>query len=384
MVLVAFPLLALTKTSSPIAIAGVAVAGALPSFLCALPAGALVDRVDRRRLAAIVNIGRATALAAFALAGWLIGIELWMIYLTVAFLGVMQVVFLAVSQVSLPVLLAGDGLARANGQLTAVEISGQQVLGPALGGFLYGAAQAIPFAADALSFLFSGAVLQRALPDTPSRISKQGWGADIAEGLKWFLGQPALRLCAALISSLAFFQSMVMALLAIYGVRDLGLSHTGYGLLYATIAVGNLVGALGARRAIARLGAPTSVLLGAALAAVSYLILSTTHSAITAAGALSLEAVGVAVGNVTTITVRQEVIPEHLMGRVMTAFRMTILGFAPLGALAGGVAAASIGIRSTFLLAGLGASSFVAVLGPSTWRHLARLHPRESLTPAGT
>ena len=377
LVLVAFPLLALSRTSNPIAIVGVTVAGQIPSFLCALPAGALVDRVDRRRLAGFVNIARAGALGGFALVATLAGVSLWSIYLVIAILGTLQVVFVAISQVTLPALLAGEGLARANGKLAVAEIGGEHIVGPAIGGVLYGLSRFVPFVGDAISFVVSGALLQRALPGTPARLSAQGWRADMGEGLRWFLGQPALRFMAALVGSLCFFQSMVVSVLPLYAVHNLRLNHTGYGLLVATIAVGNVIGALGAGRALDRLGPATSLVITVVMGAGSYVILSATRSAFTAAAALIIEAVGISVCNVTTITVRQGTVPDHLLGRVTTVSRMTVLGLIPFGAIAGGITAANLGIPSTFLLAGSVELGIAVFLGPPTWRQLATVRPRE-------
>jgi hypothetical protein len=156
-------------------------------------------------------------------------------------------------------------------------------------------------------------------------------------------------------------------------VQDLGLSRSGYGFLVATMSIGNVAGALGASRFLARFGVSTSLIAAGLVAAVSYMILSTTHSAVAAAGALSLEAVGVVVSNITTISVRQWLVPAYLLGRVTTVWRMIILGLVPFGALAGGITAANLGIRATFLLAGSVQLGIAILLGPAMWKRLANV-----------
>jgi MFS family permease len=350
LVLVAFPLLALTLTTSPVLIAGVAVAGRLPALLLSIPAGALVDRVDRRRLVMLINALRVVALMAFT-GALLAGHDtLLALYTTVFVLGTADMTFNVATQACLPAMVAPDELPRANGYLATAELSGEQFIGPAVGGIAFG--------------------FSRALPETIHRRHKRPFAGDIKEGLVWFLGNPLLRLLAVVVASLAFCQAMVFAELVLYGTRQLHLSHAGYGLFFAGAAAGNVIGSLLAGRVYRRWGPARSLVGAAVLAGAAYLVLSVTSTIAVAAGVLFVEAVGVAIGNVTTLSLRQRVIPQDLLGRVGAAFRLLLYGLVPVGALTSGLLTATLGVRSAVGIAGAVQLVVLALVAPVLVRRI--------------
>jgi MFS family permease len=352
LVLVAFPLLALTLTTRPLLIAGVAIAGRLPALLFSIPAGALIDRVDRRRLVLLINVVRIAVLAVFASAVLMGHNSLLGLYGTVFVLGTADMMFNVATQACLPALVAGDDLARANGYLATGELSGQQFVGPAVGGLAYAAAQAVPFVADAFSFVASLLLVPSALPAVLPRRQKRSFLTDTREGLTWFLRNRLLRLLALVVASLAFCQAVVFAELVLYGTHQLQLGRAGYGLFFAGAAAGNVVGSLLAGRIHGKWGPARCLVAAATLAGAAYLVLSVTTAVWVAAAVLFAEAVGVAVGNVTTLSLRQRVIPHELLGRVGAAFRFLLYGLIPLGALTGGLLTAAFGVRGAIGIAG--------------------------------
>jgi MFS family permease len=382
LVIVAFPLLALTLTSDPLLIAGVVVAGRLPALLCSIPAGALVDRVDRRRLVFLVNMFRFVALVAFAgvvLAG---ADSLPALYATVFVLGTGDMVFSVATQACLPAMVPERDLPRANGYLSTADVSGQQFVGPAIGGLTFAAGRALPFIADAVSFVASALLVRKALPGKVPRSDRRPFLADIRAGLRWFFGNRLLRLLAVVVASLAFCQAMVFGELVLYGTHQLHLGHVGYGLFFAGTAIGDVVGSLGAGRIYARWG-PARCIVGAAVTAgIAYLVLSATAAVATALVVLFLEAFAVAVGNVTTLSLRQRIIPIELLGRVGSAFRMLVFGLIPLGALTGGLVAALFGLSTAFRTAGVLQLVVLALAAPLLIRRIHRVEQSWS-APAG-
>jgi MFS family permease len=370
LVLVAFPLLALTLTTSPVLIAGVAIAGRLPALLLSIPAGALVDRVNRRNLVTVINAVRVAALGVFAITLLAGHDSLLALYATVFVLGTADMMFNVATQACVPAMVPAGDLPRANGYLATAEMSGEQFAGPAIGGLAFAAAQVVPFVADAVSFVASLFLVRSALPDSIHRRHKRPFLADIGEGLVWFLRHRLLRLLAVVVASLAFCQAMVFAELVMYGTGQLHLGHTGYGLFFAGAAAGNVIGSLAAGRIHGRWG-PSRCLLGAAiLAGSAYLVLSATSTVMTAAAVLFIEAVAVAVGNVTTLSLRQRLIPESLLGRVGAAFRLLLYGLAPVGALTGGLLTAALGVRSAFAVAGAVQLVVLALAAPLLIRRI--------------
>ena len=368
--MVGFPLLAVSLTHNPLLIADVAIAGRLPALLFSLPAGALADRVDRRWLAISANVVRGTALAVFT--GAVLGgaDSLLAIYATIFVLGTGDMAFDAATQACVPSMVAPESLASANGYLASAEVSGEQFVGPAVGGLIYSAAASAPFVGDAVSFVASAVLLRRALPDTPPRPGRPGLFSDVADGLRWFLGHRLLRLLALVVASLAFCQAMALSMLVLYGTRSLHLGRAGYGVFFAVAAIGNVAGALGASRVHARLGTAGCIVAAAVAAAGGYLVLSATRSVVVAAAALVLEGLAVAVGNVTTLSLRQRIIPAALMGRVGSAFRMLLYGLIPVGALVGGLISSAAGVRAAFVAAGAVQVVVVALAAPALVRRV--------------
>ena len=370
LVLVAFPLLALTLTTSPVLIAGVAVAGRLPALLLSIPAGALVDRVDRRRLVMLINTVRVVALTAFTGAVLAGHDTLVSLYATVFVLGTADMMFNVATQACLPAMVVPDELPRANGYLATAELSGEQFIGPAVGGIAFGVGRALPFVGDAVSFVASLFLVRSALPETIHQRQKRPFARDIKEGLVWFLRNPLLRLLAVVVASLAFCQAMVFAELVLYGTRQLHLSHTAYGLFFAGAAAGNVIGALLAGRVYRRWGPARSLVGAAVLAGAAYLVLSVTSTVTVAAAVLFVEAVGVAIGNVTTLSLRQRVIPPDLLGRVGAAFRLLLYGLVPVGALTSGLLTATLGVRSAVGIAGAVQLIVLALAAPALVRRI--------------
>ena len=230
--LVAFPLLAVTLTNSPLLVAGVAVAGRLPWLLISLPAGAVADRMDRRRLVAIVEGTRAIVLLGLAVLVMASQASLVVLYAAAFIVGALETAFAAATRASIPALVDAMDLPRANGYLFAAETSGEQFAGPALGGLLFGWAPALPFLGDALSFAGSAAMLTTALPRTgpPPRTSPTSLMGDVRTSLRWFRTQPLLRALAVAVTTFAFCQAAVLSVLVLYGLDVLGLTKSEYGL----------------------------------------------------------------------------------------------------------------------------------------------------------
>jgi MFS family permease len=156
-----------------------------------------------------------------------------------------------------------------------------------------------------------------------------------------------------LVAALAFLQSMVMGVLVLLGTQELGLSHVAYGAFFAVGAAGGVAGGLLACRVRIALGTASSLTGAAVLAAGGYLLMATAPNAGVAALGFAIESFAVACGNVTTLSLRQSLVPDELRGRVGNVFRMCIWGGVPLGILTGGLIASGFGVRTPILVAGL-------------------------------
>ena len=354
---IALPLAALRLTDSPTLVAGVTFAITLPWLVCALPAGALADRVDRRAAMLGANLVRCLSLTVLALVLASGAASIWALYAVALCVGVAETVYDTSAQSILPQVVRRRRLSAANGRLHAAELTAQEFVGPPLGGLLVALGVVTAFAAPAGLWLAALGVLvtvrgryrvERAAP-APLR-------ADIAEGLRFLWGHRLLRTLAVMVGVSNFATSAVFAVLVLYAVGPdsaLGLSEPGYGVLLTATAVGSLLGALGADRVERLLGRARSLWLTvptfALLVGVPAL---STNPYVVAAGFL-VGGAGIAVWNVVTVSLRQRTTPDALLGRVNSAYRLLAWGTMPLGAAAGGILAQFLGVRAVFAVMAL-------------------------------
>lgn len=380
MVLVAFPLLALTLTRDPVVIAALVAAGQAPALLVALPAGVMADRHNRRSLILTVEVARFAVLAVFG-ACVLAGVDSLPVIFTAAFLlGALSVSFEVLSGACLPDMVDQDQLVAANTKLMTALLAGREMIGQALGGAVFALSSSIPFLADALSFVGSAALLRSAVADKePAPAEHSAW-ADLRAGLRWFSRQPVLRLLAAIIATLAFCQAAVFGVMVLYATTRLHLHGAGYGLLLAAAATGTLVASPLAPRLHRRIGSGPCIIGAAVVAGIAYPVLAVTHSAVVAGAMLMVEALSVVVGNAASRSVRQSMVPAEMQGRAAAAYQTLILVSLPLGALAGGLATSAIGIPDAFAAAGGFQLLVIAALGP---RLAARMVPVVDLRSKG-
>jgi MFS family permease len=356
LVAVGFPLVAVTLSHSPLAVAMVAFATRLPWLVVGPVAGVIADRVHRGRLLVAADLIRAALLGAavLLLSSGMLSIALLCV---IGFLlGAFETLFVAGAHAGVPALVAPDGFDRANARLVATQHAGEQMFGPALGALAFAAFVAAPFVGDALSFVVSAVVLlsiRRHLPaGQPSDAPHETVRHDLREGIDFLVHHPVLRLLAGLIGSLAFAQALVTGVLVLYCVEVLHLSPAGYGVFIGLTASGNVVGAMVAPRVKARFGAAGAITTAALVSGLGLLVAARTSNVALAAACFFFEASAVGVASVVNASLRQTAIPDALRGRVGNLFRSLIWGAIPAGTLVGGVLASALGLRAPLLIAG--------------------------------
>jgi MFS family permease len=355
----ATPLLAASITRDPRAIGAVGIAWSLPWLLFALVSGAVVDRGDRRRLMVTADLVRAASLAALALviAG---GRPSILVLVAVVFVNATaETVFDTAWQSTLPMVVDRGDLPRANGWLQMVEFAGNGLLGPAAGGVLFAAAAAAPFAVDAVSFAASALLLatlrgrfRAATPGAPVPDPVAGarptLRADIAEGARWLLGHRVLRTICWLLAIENIVEMAGLAMLVLLAQDVLGLDARGYGLLLACLAVGGVLGGAVAARLHRRVGDQGSVVGSILLMGAAWALLAATARPAVAGAAIALYGLAAVWWNVVTVSFRQAVVPERLQGRVNSAYRLVTWGTPSVGAAAGGLVVAGLGLRPLY------------------------------------
>ncbi len=353
-ILAALPLLAASLTRSPTTLALVTVAGTVPWLLFSLLGGAIADRTDRRRTMSVVDTFRfaAMGLLGFALVTETESIPLLII---VSFsLGIAETVFDNASQAILPSLVSDDQIVAANGRLEGAQIVANQFVGPPLGALLFGLSVSAPFFLDAASFgLAALLILTLRGSFRPERVVAESTiRADIAEGLRWLLRHRLLRSLAIALGVMNLVGMAAMTMLVLYAQDVLHLSDTNYALLLVAEAAGAVLGSTMASRLARRFGTGTTLILAIAISGASILVPALWAQPVAVAASLAVGGFGGLVWNVLTVSLRQTLVPDTLLGRVNSAYRMVGWGTMPVGALAGGLIADSYGLRAPFLVAG--------------------------------
>lgn len=361
--LVAIPWLATLFTRDPVLIAAVATAGRLPWLLFALPAGVWTDRADRRRLMVRADLARVAL--ALCLVGLILsapplplaggaGLTPIIALACLAFLlGTAEVVRDNAAQTMLPSLVRPDDLEDANGQMWSAEQVLGQFVGPPLAGVLIAAGIALPFGVNAgLFVLAAGLVWLIVLPPRMPSATGAFWPA-LREGLSWMRQHRVVLRLAMMLGAINAVFVGGMTVLVLYAQEVLGLTPTGYGLLLTCAALGGALGGLVAPAVARQLGMRTSLIAALALFVAVNLLLGLFASVPLAGLALFLEAAGGMLWNVVTVSYRQRLIPDAILGRVNSVYRFLGWGSMPFGA--------------------LGAGALVAMLEPEVGR-LAALH----------
>lgn len=359
----ALPLLAAAVTRDPAAIAVVTAAGFLAWPVLGLVGGALSDRLDRRRSMWMVNAARALMLGVLSLVFMTFGSLPIAALAALAFaLGAAETVYDNAAIGFLPRILPPDALATGNARLFTSQLTATQLIGPPLGGILFTVGAIIPLVLDGLTFAVSAALVAalRCAPVSATRPEGRTstLRAEIADGVAWLWKDRILRTMAFITTALGAVSGALLALLVVYADRQLHTTGAGYGFLLSAFAVGSITGALFAPRLLHSL--PLGRILGASVlaAVLTFAGLAVTTNALVAAVILAVLGVAVSTWNVTSVTTRQRIVPNHLLGRVSSAYRVSALSFTAIGALGAGILA-----RATSIPITLGACAAVALLG---------------------
>jgi MFS family permease len=354
---VALPLVAIRYTDSPALIAGLTFAFTLPWLLFALLAGALADRFDRRRLMLVANAARAAFLACLTIATIAGAGSIWLLYAAAICIGDAETVYDTSSQSILPQLVGKDALSRANGRLYAAELACNQFVGPPLGGLLIAFGVGLAFGAPVLLWVAAIGILLlvrgRFTTDHPRTTTMR---ADIAEGLRYLRANTLLRTLAIMVGGFNFASSAVFTVLVLYAVGPtsaMKLTDPGYGVLLTASALGSVLGTFLAEPAERLLGRPRSLTLTIVGSLLTVATPAFTTNPVVIGAGFFVGGITASIWNVITVSLRQRVTPQRLLGRLNSAYRLLAWGTMPLGAAAAGLIAESFGIPAVFLTMGI-------------------------------
>jgi len=360
--------------ASTFQVAALNVVDVLPFVLFALPAGVWVDRLRRRPLMIGADWGRAIALGSIPIVYAFGGLTLAQLFVVGFTAGTLTVFFDVSYQTILPSIVERHELGDANSKLETTN-SGAALAGPGLAGVLVGAITApYAIAVDAVSFVGS-ALLLGGIRRVEEKVveARRRMRVEIAEGLRYVVGNPILRSMMLWVALNNFFSILIFSIFLVFAVRDLHLHAATIGLVFSLANIGTLIGALTATRVARRIGVgPTIIALGAVNGfssllipfarggyAIPFILIARLVYGYTAIG-----------GNINGISLYQTITPDRMLGRANASRRFVVWGVIPFGGLIGGALGASIGLRHALLIGAIGtALSFIPLLR-SPLRHV--------------
>jgi MFS family permease len=375
--LVALPLVAIIYTrAGAFEIGLLATLETLPYLIVSLPIGVLVDRLERRRLLVIADLGRALALGAVPLA-FALGLGSFPLLCIVAiFVGILTVLFSVAQQAYVPEILVPDQIVAGNQRIEISE-SGARVAGPSIGGAIVGmGGSLLAVGCDALSYVASAVAILFATPGIirrPAPVQRGkaiAWRAEVGSGIRLVARDRLLR---DLMISTAVFNlgsGMVLAQVVLFATRDLGLSPGQFGLIYGLGNVGFVLGALVVGRLARSLGAGALLITGSVLGAAALVLVAAASmgfGVLALLGGRLIGALSSPLFNVPLVSLRQVVTQDKFRGRVAATFRFVDWGMAPIGALLSGIIGAGIGLAPVMVIAaalGVISASWILV-GPT-------------------
>lgn len=347
----ALPLLVLDLTASP-AITGLFVGlRNIPQIVLLLPAGALLDRWNRKRVMLVSDSARALALGSVPVALLVGGPALYLLALVALVEGVFNTFFTVAEQACLPHVVEPQELPHA----LAVDNTSDQLsrmAGPSLGGFLYVIGHGVPFAADAISYAASVvSLLFIKVPFQAERAvaSTDGLLAQMRAGMAYLLRHPVLRLLVVLVGGLNFC-SQGYPLIMIVRAQELGADAQTIGLLFASGGIGGIVGAIAAPRLQQRLGVGRMVMLASWIWVLTWPPFALAPDLRWLAVANALGWIIVPIHAIAQLSYRLQVIPDALLGRVNSVYRLIAFGGQPLALALTGVLLQSFGAVNTVWL----------------------------------
>ncbi len=352
-----------------------------PYLGLALLIGVWSDRARRKPLMLAANLARMTLLALVVLLYWWQALNLVTLMVIACAIGVASVVFDVSWMSYVPVLVRSPKRYVEAGAKMSISSSAADVAGPGVAGMLVSALTApVALVVDAFSYALSvvSLLLIRTPEPRPRPAARRHALTELRDGLRWVFGDRVLRALALIGFCCNFSMVTVWTMFLLYGTRDLHLSSTTLGGVFAMASVGGLVGAAISGRVIGRfpigrvyLVAQSALLLGPALIVpaagpepvmIGMFVLSffTTY-------------LGLGVAGVIIVSLRQALTPQSMMGRMTAVFRTLLFGGGALGGLSAGLLAGHVGARAALTMAAAGSALVVVGLVASPVTRLRAL-----------
>jgi MFS family permease len=370
--LAAGPLLVASLSRDAFLVALAATVQWLPPLLFGLVAGVLTDRLDRRLIVITVDLARAAVLAVLTLAAATDRVPVGAVLAALFVLATAEVFADNSSQTLLPMLVARDDLAVANGRLQTGFLTVNQLAGPPLGAALFTVGAAWALGAQAVVVALGAVLVSRVVLPTgePRRRAGPTLRHDVVEGLRWVLGHAAVRTLVLTITIFNVTFGAAWSVLVLYATERLGLGEVGFGLVTTVSALGGLAGTAAYGAITRRVSLGDLMRIGLVVETLTHLALALSSSPWTALPVFFVFGAHAFIWGTTSVTVRQRAVPQALQGRVGSVNMVGVFGGLVVGSGIGGVIAQHTGVTGPFWFAFAGSAVFVVLIWRSL-RHVA-------------
>ncbi|NCT91426.1 MFS transporter [Cellulomonas sp. APG4] len=354
----------------------------LPPLLFGLLAGALSDRLDRKRIVVAVNLVRALVLTGLAVTIATGHVTVALVLTVLFVLGTCEVFVDNTSHTLLPMLVRRDDLALGNARMQAGFITLNQMAGPPVGAALFALGAVWPFAGQVIVVLAGVLLVSRVvLPAVERPHERTHLRHDIAEGFRWVVRHAAVRTLVLTIFSFNITFGAAWGVLVLYATRRLGMGEVGFGLLTTASAIGGLAGVAAYGWITRRVSLANVMRAGLIIETFTHLGLALTTTPAVALAIFGVFGAHAFVWGTTSVTIRQRAVPTALQGRVGSVNTLGVFGGLVLGSVLGGVLAERWDVTAPFWFAFVGSGLFVVLI----WRQLRHVAhaDEEATTPGG-
>lgn len=377
--LAAGPLLVTTLTRDPFAVAVATFVQWLPAIIVGVPAGAIVDRGDRRRLAIVVNVVRAAVLGTLAVTIATGVVSLPILYVALFLLASAETFSDNAHGALLAASVPKDRLGVANSRLTGTQTLVNDLAGPPIGALLIGLGLMLPFAVTAISMLAAAILVARMAAPRREVRQEHHVAREIADGVRWLWHHPPVRALALTIFLFNVTYGAAFSVYVLLAKERLGLTDVGFGLLLTATAIGGLVAGAAYPALERRFSLANLMRGGFAIETLTHLVLATTTLPIVAGITMTVFGAHTLVWNTTSMTVRQRAVPSSLLGRVTSVHMLANRGGLVIGALIGGLLALQLGLTAPFWFGFVGSGILLALI----WRTLGDIAHAPIAEPDG-
>lgn len=380
LMMAAGPLLVASQTRNPVLVSLAMMASQLPWLLFGLVAGAIADRLDRRIVIMTMNAVRALLLAGLVAVVWTGDVNIWLVLVALFAMGTAEVFADTTASTLVPMLVDKPDLGIANARIMAGLITANQLVGPALGAVLFAVGMAVPFTVQAVCVAL-GVLLVSRIGTPPGAVREDVDShirQDIAEGMRWLVGNRPVRTLALVIVTFNVTFAAPMSVLVLWAQERVGVDEAGFGLLTTASAIGGVLATVSYGRLEKRVPLATLMRVALLCEVVFHLSMANTSSFPVALGLMAFFGLYAFVWGTLSNAVRQRAVPTELQGRVSSVYMICVMGGMLLGALLGGLIAHQWGLTAPWWFAFAGAGITLVLV----WRELGHIAHADEVAAA--